>query len=242
MAVRVASRVCLLLALGLTLVSLCVLLSAEEENGTRRVFCVKPDSNATNTDPNCHHLSYYMANSSLYFHSNTVFQFQAGIHYLGGDLTVSDVYNLELTGEYSMEVNEEHDLQFPSSQIHCPLSDIGNMVFSKVKNLTISHLLFSGCGGYYMDTKGWLMDHHMTLGLLDSQHVTIFHTVIQNGTGIGLFGYNVQGRSLIKNSALLFNKGKLCKRRWQRVFGLRCLSGYPYRAGDREHTCVRWFQ
>ena len=51
------------------------------------------------------------------------------------------------------------------------------------------------------------MDPHATLALLECQNVNILHTVIQNGTGIGLFGYNVHGYSLVNNSAMLFNKG-----------------------------------
>ena len=178
-----------------------------EEEGERKVFCVKPDSNsATNTDPNCHHLSYYVANASWYFKNNTVFQFQTGIHYLSGDLSASGVHDLELVGESSV-VNGEHGItRVPSSQIHCPLSDIGNMAFYNVQNLTISHLLFSGCSGY-LDMADWIKDPHATLALIHSQDVCISHTVIQNVTGVGLFGFNVQGRSLVSNSAMLFNRG-----------------------------------
>ena len=50
-----------------------------------------------------------------------------------------------------------------------------------------------------------------TLALLKCQNVNILHTFIQNGTGIGLFGYNVCGNSLIKNSAMQFNKGTYAK-------------------------------
>ena len=201
MAVKVASQVCLVL---LALASLCVprVSSHGEEEGERHVFCVKPDSNSvTNTDPNCHYLSYYVANSSRYFQNNTVFKFQTGIHYLSGDLSVSGVHSLELVGESSVEHGEH------SSQIHCPLADIGSMVFFNVQNLTISHLLFSGCSGYLDMTGHWIKDPHATLALIYSQDVCISHTVIQNVTGVGLFGVNVQGRSLVSNSAMLFNRG-----------------------------------
>ena len=198
MEVRVTYQVYLLLAL---LASLRVpsTLSQGEEKGNKKVLCVKPDVNSSSTDSDCHHLSYYMENSSQFFRNNTIFQFQAGIHHLTGDLTVSDVHGLELIGEAG-EYNKS------SSQIYCSSPDTGNMVFVNVQNLTVSHLLFSNCGGPFNMTEE-LMDPHATLALLECQNVNILHTVIQNGTGIGLFGYNVRGNSLVNNSAMLLNKG-----------------------------------
>ena len=140
-----------------------------------------------------------MVNSSQFFQSNTIFQFQAGIHYLTGDLTVSDVHGLELIGEAG-EYNKS------SSQIHCSPPDTGNTVFVNVQNLTVSDLLFSNCGGPFNMSEE-LMDPHATLALLECQNVKILHVIIRNGTGIGLFGYNVHGNSLVNNSALLLNKG-----------------------------------
>ena len=196
MEVRVTYQV-LLLAL-LASLSVSITSSQGEKKGNKKVLCVKPDVNPSSTDSDCHHLSYYMVNSSQFFQSNTIFQFQAGTHYLTGDLTVSDVHGLELieeAGEYKS-----------SSQIHCSPPHTGNMVFVNVHNLTVSHLLFSNCGGPFNMSEE-LMDPHATLALLECQNVNILHTVIQNGTGIGLFGYNVHGNLLVSNSAMLFNKG-----------------------------------
>ena len=198
MEVRAIYQVSLLLAL-LASLSVPITSSQGEEKGNRKVLCVKPDVNSSSTDSDCHHLSYYMANSSQYFQSNTTFQFQAGIHYLTGDLTVSDVHGLELKGETG-EYNKS------SSQIYCSSPDTGNMVFVNVQNFIVSHLLFSNCGGPFNMTEE-LTDPHATLALLECQNVKILHTVIQNGTGIGLFGYNVHGNSLVDNSAMQFNKG-----------------------------------
>ena len=197
MEVRVTYQV-LLLAL-LASLSVSITSSQGEEKGNKKVLCVKPDVNSSNTDPDCHHLSYYMENSSQYFQNNTIFWFQAGIHYLTGDLTVSDVHDLELKGEAG-ECNKS------SSQIYCSSPDTGNMVFVNDQNLTVSHLLFSNCGGPFNMTEE-LADPHATLALLECQNVKILHIIIRNGTGIGLFGYNVHGNSLVNNSAMLFNKG-----------------------------------
>ena len=191
MEVRVIYQVSLLLAL-LASLSVPITSSQGEEKENRKVLCVKPDVNSSSTDPDCHHLSYYMVDSSQYFQSNTTFQFQTGIHYLTGNLTVSDVHDLELIGEAG-EYNKS------SSQIYCSPPDTGNMVFVNVQNLTVSDLLFSNCGGPFKTEE--LMDPHATLALLECQNVNILHTVIRNGTGIGLFGYNVHGNSLVNNSA-----------------------------------------
>ena len=190
----VCLNLALLLALNLLLAS--SFSSQREEEGKNNVICVKPGVNARSSE--CHNLSYYMENPSQFFQNNTIFQFQAGIHHLTGDLTVSDVHGLELIGEAG-EYNKS------SSQIHCSPPDTRNMVFVNVQNLTISHLLFSNCGGPFNMTM--LNDSHATLALLECQNVNILHTVIQNGTGIGLFGYNVHGYSLVNNSAMLLNKG-----------------------------------
>ena len=202
MEVRVTYQVYLLLAL-LASLSVSITSSQGEEKGSKKVLCVKPDVNPSSTDSDCHHLSYYMVNSSQYFQNNTIFQFQAGIHHLTGDLTVSDVHGLELIGEAG-EYNKS------SSQIHCSSPHTGNMVFVNVQNLNVSHLLFSNCGGPFNMTEE-LMDSHATLALLECQNVNILHTVIQNGTGIGLFGYNVHGNSLVNNSAMQFNKGNYAR-------------------------------
>ena len=140
MEVRVTYQVYLLLAL-LASLSVSITSSQGEEKGNKKVLCVKPDVNSSSTDSDCHHLSYYMVNSSQFFQSNTIFQFQAGTHYLTGDLTVSDVHGLELIGEAGEYKS--------SSQIHCSPPDTGNMVFVDVQNLTISDLLFSHCGGSF---------------------------------------------------------------------------------------------
>ena len=67
----------------------------------------------------------------------------------------------------------------PSSQVVCP-SYGASLQFVNIKNLTITNLLFSGCGGS-IDSRR-LETPHATLAMMDVVDVRISQIVIQNGS------------------------------------------------------------
>ena len=187
--------VCVLIVLW----SVCVL---RQCRAAEQQFCVQPD-NQTDNNLDCHNLSFYTENVTEYFQSDTRFEFRPGQHYLRRNVSISNIEHLELVGAQSMVAGQLERL-VPSSQVVCP-SYGASLQFVNIKNLTITNLLFSGCGGS-IDSRR-LETPHATLAMMDVVDVRISQIVIQNGTGVGLFGINVQGHSVVSESAVLFNKG-----------------------------------
>ena len=179
----------------LTLLFLCVVQGRE--------FCVEPENGASGGFSDCHSLSFYTQNVDEYFQNNTTFVFLPGTHHLFDNITIS-ADNVAMIGS-STAVPGQLNLLVPTSQIHCP-GYSASLTFKKVKNLTLTHLLFSECGGSVDDNIG-LLNGHATLALWNVEDIYLSKLVIQNGTGMGVVGHNVQGLSVVTDSALLFNKG-----------------------------------
>ena len=153
---------------------------------TEGVYYVRSVDVSTCPGQPCHELSYYSENSQLFFTSNTTLYFLPGEHILG-QVIVTDVSNITLTGIMSAE----HTI------IQC-LGE-GGIAFIDCREVYMSHLTVSNCGADYFNG-------------VEFEYVTdveISNIVVINGTGFGLFGLNLVGSVHIQNSVFTHNTGNI---------------------------------
>ena len=94
---------------GLVLLMLLLLSLLAITSGTRNnlnsLYIVTPYDDShhylNSTCPQCHTLQYYMLDVTKYFTSNTQLLFLPGEHHLNTDLTIKDVHNISLIGNFA---------------------------------------------------------------------------------------------------------------------------------------------
>ena len=175
----------------LATLTLCTVVSA-----TGVLFVKATDETFCPQQP-CHTLEHYAQSWQLYLTSNTVVQFLPGEHVLEGDwnkLAVHNVSNLTLIGSDSV-ILDSLPLGIPlaTSRISCRRGDTF-FYFYDVTGLLVTKLTFSECGG-----------GKATVFLYKVSDLVVDSVTIQNSTGTGLIGINLQ-RSLIHHSAFVFNQ------------------------------------
>ena len=154
------------------------------------VYYVKP-SQAEQCSPHlqpCYTLQYYVNNSN--FSSNSTFLFLRGLHVLHSIAEIRNSGNLALIG-----VSGCKDIK-----IQC--KGPAGLFFRQMihGNLTISNLTFSNCGAESADglpCGALLLDAVFDLNLTN--------VIVENSTGYGLLGFNLLGKSFIKNSVFKYN-------------------------------------
>ena len=151
---------------------------SELEGQARNIksYCVIPSM--TNIGP-CSNLSFYMKNVSQYFTSNTQMHFKTGKYYLKSPLSVANVKNFSITGEYNVII------RCCDTYIH-----IANSVFVEIRNIR-----FINCGSKLSIRN----NVHAALILHNIISVTILNAVLQNCLGYAVTGINVQGNSCFEN-------------------------------------------
>ena len=101
-------------------------------------------NNCSETSSNCHNLSYYASDPSLYFSTDTTLTFLEGVHYLYEPVTISGVSNLTLQGEGALQDSSHWSVRESTVVINCLNSEAGlSFVDSSV---SISNISFYNCG------------------------------------------------------------------------------------------------
>ena len=161
------------------------------------VLFVKPTNDTSCPQQPCHTLEHYAQNWQLYLSSNTIVQFLPGEHVLEGDwneLSVVNVSNLTLIGSDGM-VLDSSPLGIPmaASRVSCRRGET-LFTFYNVTKLFIARLTISECGG-----------GQVTLFLNNVSNLVLDSVTIQNSTGAGLVGHNLE-KSSIHHSTFMFNQ------------------------------------
>ena len=161
------------------------------------VLFVKPTNETRCPQQPCHTLEHYAQNWQLYLTSNTIVQFLQGEHDLEEDcnvLAVVNVFNLTLIGSDGV-IFDSSPLGIPmaTSRVSCRRGETW-FTFYNVTKLFIARLTISECGG-----------GEVTLFLNKVSNLVLDSVTIQNSTGTGLVGRNLE-KLLIHHSEFMFNQ------------------------------------
>ena len=154
-----------------------------------------------NTANECHYLSYYANNSSLYFSSNTTFLFLQGTHVLEGEelLVIEGAKNLSLEGQGTMEPGFHWTVQQSNVMITCANST-GGLALINCSDITLRTITLFDCGGFAGDlienSTLWYRFNangqtQQSLLLAYVTQLSLFQVSVQNCTGRGLSVLNV---------------------------------------------------
>ena len=115
------------------------------------IYCVKPRDLSVKCGNAhlCEDLHYYVSNAGLYISNDTTLEFLPGEHFLAGEVSISDVRNLKLTGEVKACSTVEQELD-KMPQVTC--RGEAGFIFQGSQNLTISSLSFTHCGQSVLST------------------------------------------------------------------------------------------
>ena len=128
---------------------------------------------------NCHELSFYTNQSSVYFISNTVFYFLEGHHFLDQQnlVSIQDVRNLTLQGLGTMEAGPHETVMQSTVVIDCN----GGFGFFDTHFVSIKAITITEC-----NVQNGVPFANSLLILLSSNFL-LQHVSVQNSTGYGLF-------------------------------------------------------
>ena len=129
------------------------------------------------TDLPCHNLSFYSADYELYFTNDTIFSFLKGTHTLQHQLKINGVSNLTLQGLGELEEGFHETVMQTTSVIMCSNYSVG-ISFAQCTDLVFKSITIANC-------------EVITLAISNASNVTLNWVSIQNGSGIGLYLYNV---------------------------------------------------
>ena len=183
-------------------------------------WIVSPTENCSSS--NCHNLSYYASDPSLYFSTDTTLTFLEGVHYLYEPVTISGVSNLTLQDSSHWTVRES------TVVIHCLNSEAG-LSFVNWTGITINNITFESCGAKIIDDStmasdinthyssfpyGWefgvgLKSYH-TLLFVNGSDLTLESVTVQNGVGYGLTIVN--SYDITVNGSYFHRNGDTCFR------------------------------
>ena len=162
-----------------------------------------------NVSNECHYLSYYSKNSSLYFSSDTLFLFLQGTHLLEGEelLVIQGVSNLTLQGLGRMEAGFHWTVQQSNVMITCANLK-GGLALVNCSDITLRTITLFNCGGF----AGNLIDNstfwyhfnangqtQQSLLLAYVTRLSLFQVSVQNCTGRGLSLLNVFNVSITQS-------------------------------------------
>ena len=145
----------------------------------------------------CLTLDEYVANSSTYFTSDTIFQFVNGSHRLSQNLTVSTVCNLSLIGSPSVIVVFDKlnvRVRFENSwniSLHS-LQSVGNafaatrIEFSNSANIELSQLSIVGCYYSFIDVYGDILVSNIHAGAFPNERGSAFINMTHTNNSVGL--------------------------------------------------------
>ena len=165
-------------------------------------WIVSPTENCGRS--NCHNLSYYTDDPSLYFSTDTTLIFLEGVHYLYEPVTISGVSNLTLQGEGVLQDGSHWTVRESTVVINCSNSEAG-LFFVNWTGITINNITLESCGAqitsdptlvsdinthYSSFPYGWefgvRLEAHHSLLFVNGSDLTLESVTIQRGTGYGL--------------------------------------------------------
>ena len=168
----------------------------------------------------CYESKAFFLNISRIVATNTTFVFLPGNHYLELEslLIIQDQLNVSLVGsvdnyfaqkftmaekvlEYGFEsFSEDESISFmePSAKIICITRS--GFAFINVSDLILANLTLVNCGQFHSATE-----LHASVHLIQVYNLVVEGVSIQNGTGYGLLGVDVLGRSVITDSSFIGN-------------------------------------
>ena len=218
-----------LLLMFLLLFALTLLCSSSVscQNDEGSCYCVKPDhsepnstnpcqsdDNSTNpcqSDDNstdlpcpceggCHSLMYYANFSKTFFKQNdSIFYFLPGTHILSGfPVRVIAVHNLTLVGYNNSTGNSfcnSASVSIPAATVQCQGNNTG-FYFHYIENLSITGIRFNDCG--FVESSKYSNAILMSFVCNLCMHGVEIH----RARGVGLYGYQILGDSIISNTVI----------------------------------------
>ena len=179
---------------------------SSQQDATDYTVCyVKPEnSNRTCPFPLCYTLQQYaeqqqsVKDQCRIGRSNTVYRFlDGGKHKLFGNIALnfSRLDSIFLLGDWS-----EGQHAVSHAEIECKGS--GGFLFQYASNVVVSHLTFTECGHWFN------ADLKVTLGFHNIQNATLSNTIVERGTGYGLYALCAMGLVEVEYSEFSSNMGK----------------------------------
>ena len=178
------------------------------------VYCVKPmhdggDLDCANSSHVCEDLHFYASNISHYFTSDTTLEFLPGEHQLTGlNVSISNVSNLQLTGETVECMSSTPHLLEKAPQISCSGGEAG-FIFQDMVNLTLSHLSISHCGQPVPVSGPTLSLAGAALAFSNIENMVLHSVAVFNTSGHGFLMNNIYGRSTVRDCHLEHNRGSV---------------------------------
>ena len=214
-----------------------------------KTWIVSPTEDCSSS--NCHNLSYYASDPSLYFSTDTALTFLEGVHYLYEPVTISGVSNLTLQGEGVLQDSSHWTVRESTVVIHCLNSEAG-LFFVNWTGITINNITFESCGAKIIDDStlatdinthyssfsyGWEfgvgLEAYHTLLFVNGSDLTLESVTVQNGVGYGLtivnsYDITVNGSYFYKN-----NYEYLCNTRYDQAGGNIRIAHLPLLSSSR---------
>ena len=155
------------------------------------------------TDLPCQNLSYYTADSEVFFTNDTIFYFLQGTHTLKGTLVIIGVSNITLQGQGHIEHGFHETVMQSTSVIDCSDYNRGGIQFINSMDVVLKSLTIVNCGAFFNTRYGY---SDTSLLFVNINNVTLEWVSVQNGSGIGIYLYNAFD-VLIANSTFTNNGG-----------------------------------
>ena len=150
----------------------------------------------------CKTLDWYSHNKDISFISNTTMVFLEGIHFLNAFIEVTACNNFTMIGsENASSHMSGTGLVQPRSWIICSGASKSGLYFVNSSKIHIINLLLHSCGG--MVTLKPNFEVFVALAFAQVIDLTLYHVVINNTKGIGLYCYNVFGEISVSRSSLM---------------------------------------
>ena len=175
-----------LMVLSLSLVFIVQVSTQKQDN----CYCIGPPSSLSPCQDNqCKTLNHYAENSTE-IKDYSILYFLPGSHLMSGVMNLISHSNITLI-TYEFEHNSSYGLS-NMARIECQ-GDSG-FYFRTIHNLSIVGILLNNCGyrfdKYYYNA---ILMHYVT-------DLHMLHVEIHNTTGVGLYGYEIVGKSFISKT------------------------------------------
>ena len=177
---------------------------------SNQVYIVTPDRSCL-PDHECHNLSHYVAQSNIYFTSNTTFIFLRGEHHLDRQETiiVAGVDNLILEGRGDWVMGPGETVMQSTAVINCTRGR-GGFSFINSVSVTMQGLTLVNCGtdGPFQIPKAYQVMNKTAIFLMNTQSFKFSQNSIQNNTGYGILVWECEHVEILNSSFFNSNQNK----------------------------------
>ena len=217
---RVVSMTVLLLVANLHIITFGLKVTVKGNCYSKILYVVSDSTSCsslprTNTDSECHPLSFYIQNVSQYFTSNTVMIFMPGHHQLNLSLdgvpvvNVTGISNLAMTGQGAVMYNEsEEGAPLPNSTILCNSNNENNprngILFYKSDAIHIENLTIENCGAKFTVRGPDDFTLVSALTFRESYNISLTQVRIDKSLGFGLDADRIFGSFQVSKSAFMW--------------------------------------